>query len=55
MKGLAVCLEVRCTVKVPLTATSLQQPLFFCPTGQKNPYIDSCLKLLYNGHLFFCS
>ena len=25
---------------------------YFCPGGQKNSYIDSCLKPLYNGHLF---
>ena len=32
-------------------ATCLQQP-FFRPNVQKNSYIDSCLKPLYNGHLF---
>ena len=31
--------------------TSLQRPLFFVP-ADKNPLIDSCLKPLYNGHLF---
>ena len=25
---------------------------FFCPIWQKNPYIDSCVKPLYNGHFF---
>ena len=37
------------TVQPLLMATSLQSP-FFPPDGQKNSYIDSCLKP--NGHLF---
>ena len=41
-----------CTVEQPQTATSLQWPLFFRLGGQKNQYIDSCLKPLYNDHLF---
>ena len=34
------------TVEPPLTAT------IFRPGGQKSPYVDSCSKPLYNGHLF---
>ena len=33
------------TVEPPLTATSLQRPLFFSSRRTKDPYIDSCLNL----------
>ena len=35
--------KLPCTVEPPLTATSLQRPLFFVPTD--SPYITSCLNL----------
>ena len=38
------------TAEPLLTATSLQWPPFFLPVD-KNLYIDSCLKPLYDGHL----
>ena len=43
--------ETPCTIERPLAAASLQRPLFF-PQRTNNPYIESCLTPLYNGHLF---
>lgn len=42
------------TVEPSLMATSLQWPPFFLPVD-KNLYIDSCLKPLYDSHLLLSS
>ena len=48
--GLLIFIELYLSgfrVRPPLTAT------FFIP-AEKNPYVDSCLKPLYNGHFLLC-